>query len=250
MRHVIPFYIFLPFVHGQLKNPRQTAQIYTSSAIIHFSVDNNEMRAIHLWMIIISGLQVSPCFSFVHSPTFHHVNSRPFSSCPLSSHFTPSEEWDSDSPSSISFANENDSLEYKRQVGDQIQPPSRTYLGPPIFLPPGENRPSYPATLPFTLDNVQGVLEACRRDIGTMFGYTAENRGVGITGAVDLVDVDGPILTLELSGRFWHPRSLVLQRIKSYMQTRIPELMDVLVSDESQLDDLDPIALDDDTMSF
>jgi hypothetical protein len=150
----------------------------------------------------------------------------------------------------ISYADENDSLEYKRQVGDQVEAPSRTYMGPPIFLPPGENRPSYPSTVPFTVDNVQGVLEACRQDIGTMFGYTAENRGVGITGAVDLVDIDGPILMIELSGRFWHPRHRVLQRIKTYMQTRIPELVDVLVSDESQMDDRDVVEAMEDSDAY
>jgi hypothetical protein len=31
-------------------------------------------------------------------------------------------------------------------------------------------------------DTVLGVLSACRQELGTLFGYSAENRGVGITG--------------------------------------------------------------------
>jgi len=186
-----------------------------------------------LWFLLF--IQPYPSYSF--SPvTFRWLHS-------ITQLLVYYDDYNDETPS-ISYANENDTVEYKRQVGNQVQEPERTYLGPPIFLPPGENRPSYPAHVPFTYDNVQGVLEACRQDIGTMFGYTAENRGVGITGAVDLIDIDGPILMIELSGRFWHARSRVLQRIKTYMQTRIPELVDVIVTDESQLDDRDVVEED------
>ena len=43
-----------------------------------------------------------------------------------------------------------------------------------------------------------GVLSACREEIGTLFGYSAENRGVGITGGVDFVEMDGPVVVLSL----------------------------------------------------
>ena len=86
-------------------------------------------------------------------------------------------------------------------------------------------------------ENVLGVLAACREEIGTMFGYSAENRGVGITGGVDFVDLDGPIVVLSLKGRFWHQRTTVLDRVAAYIMGRIPEIIDVIVEDEAQLTD-------------
>ena len=91
--------------------------------------------------------------------------------------------------------------------------------------------------LPLTIDNVLGVLSACREEIGTLFGYSDENRGVGITGGVDFIDLDGPIVVLALKGRFWHQRPTVLSRVAAYIQSRIPEVIDVVVEDEWQLTD-------------
>jgi len=91
--------------------------------------------------------------------------------------------------------------------------------------------------LPLTQENVLGVLSACREEIGTLFGYSAENRGVGITGGVDFVELDGPIVVLSLKGRFWHQRPTVLARVGAYIQGRIPEVIDVIVSDEYMLTD-------------
>ena len=47
-------------------------------------------------------------------------------------------------------------------------------------------------------ETVLGVLSACREEIGTLFGYSAENRGVGITGGVDFVEMDGLVVVLSL----------------------------------------------------
>ena len=91
--------------------------------------------------------------------------------------------------------------------------------------------------LELTEDNVLGVLSACRQDIGTMFGYTEENRGVGITGGVDYVDLDGPTVILRLKGRFWHQRTTVLARVGAYLMGRIPEIVQVEIEDEWQLTD-------------
>ena len=77
-------------------------------------------------------------------------------------------------------------------------------------------------------------------DIGyirTMFGYQAENRGVGITGGVDFVELDGPTVVLHLKGRFWHQRPTVLSRVGAYLTARIPEIVDVIVADEYELTD-------------
>jgi len=71
----------------------------------------------------------------------------------------------------------------------------------------------------------------------TMFGYQAENRGVGITGGVDFVELDGPTVVLHLKGRFWHQRPTVLQRVGAYLTARIPEIVDVVVEDEWELTD-------------
>ena len=71
----------------------------------------------------------------------------------------------------------------------------------------------------------------------TMFGYQAENRGVGITGGVDFVELDGPTVVLHLKGRFWHQRPTVLKRVGSYLTARIPEIVDVVVEDEWELTD-------------
>lgn len=86
-------------------------------------------------------------------------------------------------------------------------------------------------------ENVLGLLAACREEIGTMFGYTEENRGVGITGGVDYVDMDGPSVILRLKGRFWHERKTVLARVGAYLKGRIPEIVDVMIEDEWQLTD-------------
>jgi len=91
--------------------------------------------------------------------------------------------------------------------------------------------------LPLTEENVEGILAACREEIGTMFGYTAENRGVGITGAVDFVEMDGPVVVLSLKGRFWHTRPMVLARVGAYISGRIPEIVDVDIDDPYELTD-------------
>ena len=99
-------------------------------------------------------------------------------------------------------------------------------------------KPCIPGSaLPLEPETIQGLLAACRNEIGTMFGYSAENRGVGITGGVDFVELDGPIVVLSLKGRFWHQRPTVLARVAAYLQGRCPEIIDVVVEDEWQLTD-------------
>eukprot|EP00965_Chrysotila_dentata_P002377 77581-Pleurochrysis_carterae.AAC.2 len=62
-------------------------------------------------------------------------------------------------------------------------------------------------------------------------------QAVGITGKAEFVELDGPVVVVRLSGRFWHKRSTVLQRISSFMLERIPECVAVEIEDESQLND-------------
>lgn len=127
------------------------------------------------------------------------------------------------------YAKEEDSQEAKAQVGASLDAPTiEGGNSEPLFVPTGSQ-------LELDQETVLAVLSACRQEIGTLFGYTAENRGVGITGGVDFVDLDGPIVVLKLKGQFWHERTTVLNRVANYLQSRIPEIIDVIVEDEWQL---------------
>ena len=128
------------------------------------------------------------------------------------------------------YAAEEDSQEYKAEIGAALDSPEIEFDVEPIFVPTGSQ-------LELDEETVLGVLSACREEIGTLFGYSAENRGVGITGGVDFVEMDGPTVVLSLKGRFWHQRTTVLDRIANYLQSRIPEIIDVVVVDEWQLTD-------------
>ena len=47
-------------------------------------------------------------------------------------------------------------------------------------------------------ENVALALEECKETMGTMFGNSEENLRVGITGDVELVDIDGPTVIIGL----------------------------------------------------
>jgi hypothetical protein len=128
------------------------------------------------------------------------------------------------------YAKEEDTQEYKAEIGALLEAPTIEFDAEPISVVAGSQ-------LALDEETVLGVLSACREEIGTMFGYSAENRGVGITGGVDFVEMDGPVVVLSLKGRFWHQRYTVLDRVASYLQQRIPEIIDVVIVDEYQLTD-------------
>ncbi|KAH8957816.1 hypothetical protein BDL97_07G110600 [Sphagnum fallax] len=86
--------------------------------------------------------------------------------------------------------------------------------------------------LDLTEDNVQHVLLDARSELLQIF-----DTSVGITGVAELVELDGPFVKLRLTGRFWHERSMVLARVANYLRKRIPEVLEVEIEDESQLDD-------------
>lgn len=65
-------------------------------------------------------------------------------------------------------------------------------------------------TLFLSDDNVNKALEEVRVKLGSVFGNSADNRAVGITGEVELVELDGPVVVLRLRGRFWHKRADVV----------------------------------------
>jgi hypothetical protein len=135
---------------------------------------------------------------------------------------------DEDDFDTTDYAVEDDSQERKAEVGGQLEAPSIERPAEPLFVTAGSQ-------LELTEETVLRVLMACREELGTLFGYSAENRGVGITGGVDYVDMDGPSVIISLKGRYWHTRPMVLDRVANYLQQRIPEIIEVMIEDPWQL---------------
>lgn len=88
------------------------------------------------------------------------------------------------------------------------------------------------ASLDLTEDNVRVALDEAKSELGQLF-----DTSVGITGQVDLAELDGPFVKLRLKGKFWHTRATVVARIGNYLKNRIPEILEVEIEDEKQLDD-------------
>ncbi|PKI49336.1 uncharacterized protein LOC116198139 [Punica granatum] len=86
--------------------------------------------------------------------------------------------------------------------------------------------------LDLTEDNIKQVLADARVELAQLF-----DSSVGITGVVELAEMDGPFVKISLRGRFWHERSTVLARVGNYLKQRIPEILEVDVKDEKMLDD-------------
>ncbi|CAH2059660.1 unnamed protein product [Thlaspi arvense] len=86
--------------------------------------------------------------------------------------------------------------------------------------------------LDLTEDNIRLVLSEARVELAQLFDLS-----VGITGQVELVELDGPFVKISLRGKFWHTRAMVLARIGNYLKQRIPEILEVEIEDEKQLDD-------------
>ncbi|XP_057796086.1 uncharacterized protein LOC131012193 isoform X2 [Salvia miltiorrhiza] len=88
------------------------------------------------------------------------------------------------------------------------------------------------APLDLTEENIEQVLTDAKTELGQLF-----DTSVNITGKVELAELDGPYVKIRLSGRFWHKRSTVLARLGNYLKQRIPEILEVDIEDEKQLDD-------------
>ncbi|KAK9742605.1 hypothetical protein RND81_03G185200 [Saponaria officinalis] len=86
--------------------------------------------------------------------------------------------------------------------------------------------------LDLTEENVETVLKDARAELAQLF-----DGSVGITGQAELAEVDGPFVKIRLKGKFWHKRSTVLARLENYLKQRIPEILEVDIEDEKQLDD-------------
>ncbi|XP_058738999.1 uncharacterized protein LOC131610928 [Vicia villosa] len=113
-------------------------------------------------------------------------------------------------------------------------------LNPPFLISGKQRRKvkplsaslSVPQPLDLTEDNVKQALVDARAELGQIF-----DTSVGMTGVVELVELDGPYVTISLKGRFWHKRSTVLARLANYLKQRIPEILEVEIENEKQLDD-------------
>ncbi|GMI93028.1 hypothetical protein HRI_002972000 [Hibiscus trionum] len=86
--------------------------------------------------------------------------------------------------------------------------------------------------LDLTEENIELVLADARVELGQIF-----DTSVGMTGQVELSELDGPFVKISLKGRFWHKRSMVVARVGNYLKQRIPEILEVEIEDEKQLDD-------------
>ncbi|KAA8524928.1 hypothetical protein F0562_011434 [Nyssa sinensis] len=100
--------------------------------------------------------------------------------------------------------------------------PTRRFRAISASLPP----------LDLTEDNIKQVLADARIEFGQIF-----DSSVGMTGKAELAELDGPFVKISLKGRFWHERSTVLARLGTYLKQRIPEILEVDIEDEKQLDD-------------
>ncbi|KAE9450577.1 hypothetical protein C3L33_17523, partial [Rhododendron williamsianum] len=90
--------------------------------------------------------------------------------------------------------------------------------------------------LDLTEDNVKRVLVDAQAEASYEFGQIFDV-SAGMTGVAQLVELDGPFVKISLKGRFWHKRSTVLDRLANYLKQRIPEILEVDIEDEKQLDD-------------
>ncbi|WCJ24186.1 hypothetical protein M5689_006166 [Euphorbia peplus] len=86
--------------------------------------------------------------------------------------------------------------------------------------------------LDLTEENVRQVLADARDEFSHLF-----DTSIGMTGQAEFSELDGPFVKISLKGRFWHERSLVLARLGNYLKQRIPEILEVDIEDEKQLDD-------------
>eukprot|EP01039_Chlorochromonas_danica_P004736 gene4737-5186_t len=86
-------------------------------------------------------------------------------------------------------------------------------------------------------------------ELGAVFGYEERSKEVGITGTIDLVELDGPNVMISLHGRFWHATDTVVARVDSFVRQRIPEVVAVLLDrSKSQIIDDNQLNSEEDLM--
>ena len=94
-------------------------------------------------------------------------------------------------------------------------------------------RPLDDSPLELCDENALIVIDEVRKELGTIFGYDKASQAVGITGKIELVEIDGPTIYVSLSGRFWHATDTVMLRVSSFIKNRIPEVIDVVLDTKS-----------------
>ncbi|PON70078.1 hypothetical protein PanWU01x14_082530 [Parasponia andersonii] len=146
-------------------------------------------------------------------------------------------------PSAVHLFNphQNPKLQALKPVncGHRRWPRPRTSMPPPLTIRRTRVTPISDSALPvpqqpldLTEDNVRQVLAEARVELSQLF-----DDSVGITGQAELAELDGPFVKISLKGRFWHKRSTVVARLGNYLKQRIPEILEVDIEDEKQLDD-------------
>ena len=48
-------------------------------------------------------------------------------------------------------------------------------------------------------------------------------------GEIELIDIEGPTITVALKGRFWHATDTVMMRVESFIRNRMPEVVEVVL---------------------
>lgn len=86
--------------------------------------------------------------------------------------------------------------------------------------------------------NVEAALAGFREAAISMFGCHPQASAIGITGDVRLSHIDGPFVSIMLSGKFWHRRETVLANAGTFLRQRIPEICEVDVADPDMLIDV------------
>ena len=127
-----------------------------------------------------------------------------------------------------------------------VESPSPLPAPPPPSAPPPQHSRSrrIQLLLECSEENVLSSLERFKDQATSMFGRHEQAAQIGITGDVALLELDGPIVILTLSGRFWHKRETVLRNAAAFLTAEIPEIAEVTVADEGDL--LDKV-VDDET---
>jgi len=97
--------------------------------------------------------------------------------------------------------------------------------------------------MPLDEDNVRSCLDDfIQSDYGKqMFGCHEHPASVGITGELEFVEINGPIVVLSLKGEFWHRRETVLGRAAMWLNACMPEIVEVNVADMDELKDFEDI---------
>jgi hypothetical protein len=106
------------------------------------------------------------------------------------------------------------------------------------YLKAKKERPLDDLPLELCDENAEQVMNEVRSELGTIFGYDPASQAVGISGKIELIEIDGPTIKVALNGRFWHATDTVMLRVKSFIQNRIPEVIDVILDiDKSNIID-------------